>query len=178
MTYNLQEHRNTDCFLIGYGAEVCFPCDPLSKMLTWKQDMKRSTVDDSNSLVISLDCTGLQNFTCVQEAPALTIQSLIEVNKLAFNPVVDNVTLFSNAAARRIQIEIAVISTLSGSNSQEGRAFTTTLSNTQIDLHALFPELNLFQRVRMIAASPRSLLQLLTTLTSLLRYLLIMDFIV
>jgi len=113
-----------------------------------------SSVPAWNSLAALLNCTGPQNFSCVAEAPALTIKSIIEHNALIFNPVPDNITLFPNPAGRRTQHEIAVIPTLSGNNAQEGRVFTFGQNDTVAFVEAAFPTLSQNQQQQIIAAYP------------------------
>jgi carboxylesterase type B len=90
-------------------------------------------------LSAALNCTGPSNLTCVRAAPATTIKSIIDHQALIFNPVADNVTLVSDPALRRVDGQIADIPTLSGSNSQEGRVFETTVTTLSQFYSDTFP---------------------------------------
>lgn len=82
-----------------------------------------SSVPAWNNLTASLQCPGTygSNLSCVRAANATDVKRIIEVNSLIFNPIADNVTLFTNPAARRLSGNISHIPVLTGSNSQEGR---------------------------------------------------------
>jgi carboxylesterase type B len=81
------------------------------------------------ALAAALNCTGPSNLTCIRAAPATTIQYIIEHEELSFNPVADNVTRVSDPAIRRAEGNISDVPTLSGTNSQEGRAFQYDVTN-------------------------------------------------
>jgi acetylcholinesterase len=93
-----------------------------------------------NNLTAQLGCPGTygSNLTCVRAAKGTTIQNIINVNSLIFNPVADNVTLFSNPASRRLRGEIARIPVLGGTNAQEGRVFTVGQTNVSAYLQTAF----------------------------------------
>lgn len=94
-----------------------------------------------NNLTASLGCPGSyrSNLTCVRAANATTIQRIINVNSLGFNPVADNVTFVSNPAARRLSGNIADIPVLGGTNAQEGRVLMLGQNNLTEFLQTNFP---------------------------------------
>ena len=81
------------------------------------------------ALAAALNCTGTSNLTCIRAAPATTIQNIIDVQSLVFNPIADNVTLVQSPAAARLSGNIANIPVLSGTNAQEGRVFEVGQDN-------------------------------------------------
>jgi carboxylesterase type B len=91
-----------------------------------------------NALAAALNCTGPSNLTCIRAAPATTIQYIIEHEELTFNPVADNVTRVSDPAIRRAQGNVTDIPTLSGTNSQEGRAFEYDVTNNLTYFYNLY----------------------------------------
>ena len=82
-----------------------------------------SSVPAWNNLTASLGCPGTysSNLACVRAANATTIQNIININSLGFDPIADNVTLVTNSAARRLSGNIANVPVLGGTNAQEGR---------------------------------------------------------
>ena len=94
-----------------------------SGQYTYRSAPPTSSVPACNNLTPSLACPGTHssNLTCVRVTNATEVKRIIEVNSLIFNPVADNITLFSNPAARRLSGNISNIPVLGGSNSQEGR---------------------------------------------------------
>ncbi|KAF2029590.1 alpha/beta-hydrolase, partial [Setomelanomma holmii] len=99
-----------------------------------------SSVPAWNNLTAQLGCPGTysSNLTCVRAANGTTIQNIINVNSLIFNPVADNVTLVANPAARRLSGDIARVPVLGGTNAQEGRVFTIGQNNVSAFLQANF----------------------------------------
>ncbi|KAH7093540.1 Carboxylesterase [Paraphoma chrysanthemicola] len=99
-----------------------------------------SSIPAWNNLTAQLGCPGSysSNLTCVRAADGKTIQNIINVNSLIFNPVADNLTLVSNPAARRLSGDIARVPVLGGTNAQEGRVFTIGQTNVSAYLQATF----------------------------------------
>ena len=102
-----------------------------SGQLSYKYQPTVSAVPAWNNLTASLGCPGSygSNLTCVRAANATTIQQIIDVNRLTFPPVADNVTLVSDPVQRRAAGNIARVPILAGSNAQEGRVFAVGQTN-------------------------------------------------
>lgn len=76
------------------------------------------------SLVEALNCTqGADALACARSAPASTIKSIIEHQALEFPLTRDNVTVASNAAARREAGDYAAVPIMIGTNANEGNIF-------------------------------------------------------
>jgi len=99
-----------------------------------------SSVPAWNNLTASLGCPGTysSNLACVRAANATTIQNIININSLGFDPIADNVTLVTNSAARRLSGNIANVPVLGGTNAQEGRVFMIGQNNVTAFLQATF----------------------------------------
>ncbi|KAF2852057.1 alpha/beta-hydrolase [Plenodomus tracheiphilus IPT5] len=99
-----------------------------------------SSVPAWDNLTASLGCPGSysSNLTCVRAANGTTIQNIINVKSLIFDPVPDNVTLVTNPAARRLSGNIANIPVLGGTNAQEGRVFQVNQTNVTEFLQTTF----------------------------------------
>jgi carboxylesterase type B len=93
------------------------------------------------SLVSALNCSQ-QSFSsdlaCVRAAKATTIQNIIELQALIFQPVRDGVTLINNPNAARAAGNVARVPVLTGSNGQEGRVFEFGLTNLTAYIQATF----------------------------------------
>ncbi|KAK5163374.1 uncharacterized protein LTR77_010747 [Saxophila tyrrhenica] len=85
-----------------------------------------------NALASALNCSGSDTavLQCVRSAPATQIRTIIDRQSLPFDPVPDNITLFSDPAARRRSGNIASIPVMGGTNSQEGRSLAVGQTNT------------------------------------------------
>jgi carboxylesterase type B len=84
------------------------------------------------SLVSALNCSQKSfssDLACVRAAKATTIQNIIELQALIFQPVHDGVTLINNPNAARAAGNVARVPVLTGSNGQEGRVFEFGLTN-------------------------------------------------
>lgn len=75
------------------------------------------------NLTTALGCPGnySSNLTCVKNAPAAKIKSIIEEGSLFFSPWADNVTFFSDPAQRRANGDIAKVPIFEGTNADEAR---------------------------------------------------------
>jgi carboxylesterase type B len=115
-----------------------------SGLISYRPSVWTPSTAQWGTLVAALNCTGPSNLTCVRDAPADTIKSIIEHQELTFNPIVDNITVIANPAQARNTGNIANIPVLVGSNSQEGRVFvvgTTNLTEFFEEYFAPFPAL-------------------------------------
>lgn len=84
------------------------------------------------ALAEALNCSShpsQSNLTCIREAPATTIKSLIEKIPLFFDPTPDNYTLLSNLAQARLHGQVVDLPVLNGNNAQEGRLFAYKMTN-------------------------------------------------
>jgi carboxylesterase type B len=93
------------------------------------------------SLVSALNCSQ-QSFSsdlaCVRAAEATTIQNIIELQGLIFQPVRDGVTLINNPNAARAAGNVARVPVLTGSNGQEGRVFEFGQTNLTAYIQTTF----------------------------------------
>jgi carboxylesterase type B len=92
-------------------------------------------------------CTGNRTLTCLKRTPATKLKTIIETNKLSFNPTTDNYTLVSKPYLKRHEGKVASIPILIGSNAQEGRVFQRGKSDLNAYLKETFPA-NLTEKVR------------------------------
>ncbi|KAF1931340.1 alpha/beta-hydrolase [Didymella exigua CBS 183.55] len=111
-----------------------------SGQYSYRTSSPSSSVPAWNNLTATLGCPSTygSNLTCVRAADATEVKRIIEVNSLVFNPVADNVTLFTNPAARRLSGNISYVPVLTGSNSQEGRVFAVGQTNLTAFLRTTF----------------------------------------
>lgn len=76
-------------------------------------------------LIDALNCSSTQtDLECARAAPATTIKTIISKGSIVFPPVNDNVTLVAHPETARRDGNIANVPILTGTTSQEGRAFT------------------------------------------------------
>lgn len=94
-----------------------------SGQYSYRANPRTPSIPAWENLTSGLGCPGTfgNNLTCVRAANATKIKNIIEVNSLLFNPVADNVTLFTNPAVRRLSGNISHIPVMTGSNAQESR---------------------------------------------------------
>lgn len=86
-----------------------------------------------------LNCSSTtSNLTCVRNANATTIQNIVNMNSLSFNPWADNVTLVASPAAARQAGSFAKVPVMGGTNAQEGRVFQYGMSNITALANAYF----------------------------------------
>lgn len=114
------------------------------------------------ALVAAVNCTtAVSPLDCVRGVEVSTIQNIIEVNALAFPPVVDNVTNSGNVSRDITSHALARVPILIGTNAQEGRLFAYAASldgplNLTTFLNATFPG-QAGQQAAIAAAYPPSL---------------------
>ncbi|KAF2148848.1 alpha/beta-hydrolase [Myriangium duriaei CBS 260.36] len=89
-------------------------------------------------LTKALNCSSNyeNDLDCVKAASVDQIRGIVSNNSLAFNPVVDNVTLVQNPAAERRAGNIARVPVLAGTNAQEGRIFELGQNNVTSFINA------------------------------------------
>lgn len=98
-----------------------------------------TTTNPFTQLAAALNCTASQsNLTCVRNAPATTIQQIIDSNGLTFDPVVDNATNYGSGALQRQAGHFAAVPILGGTNAQEGRVFEVGQTNFSAFLQQTF----------------------------------------
>ncbi|KAF2435146.1 carboxylesterase hlo [Tothia fuscella] len=111
-----------------------------SGQISYRPSPYTGSVASWNALAAALNCGTQSNLTCIRNAPATQIKSIIERAALAFSPIPDNVTLVSNPAERRTSGNIAKIPTLSGTTAQEGRVFQVAVRNLTTFLQQYFSQ--------------------------------------
>lgn len=91
------------------------------------------------TLAKALNCSsGMSQLDCVRAAPAKTIQSIIEMTAITFQPVVDNLTYVASPAGNRAAGNFAKVPVLGGTNAQEGRVFEFGQTNLTGFLQSTF----------------------------------------
>jgi carboxylesterase type B len=91
-----------------------------------------------NQLADILDCPASYDsvLECIRAVPAPKIRRIIDRQMLSFYPIVDNITLVSNPAQRRLNGELTPIPILDGSNAQEWRVIAIGQNDTDAALAA------------------------------------------
>ncbi|KAL8792142.1 MAG: hypothetical protein Q9195_005238 [Heterodermia aff. obscurata] len=92
------------------------------------------------ALVAGLDCSSASSaLACVRSKPATLIKSVEEHLILYFEPAIDNVTNPSDPQQARSEHRIANVPLLTGTNSQEGRAYVVGQNNITAFIAANIP---------------------------------------
>lgn len=93
-----------------------------------------------NRLAEALNCSGVPDvLKCVRGADALKIRDVLDSSpSLAFNPIVDNVTVIANMAEARAKRRIADVPVLLGANADEGQT-TIGVTNATAAILGFFP---------------------------------------
>jgi carboxylesterase type B len=96
----------------------------------------KPTVNSTQSwyiLTSQLNCPqNISNLDCVRKVPTINIKSILEMNKLSFSPVPDQVTLMKSPSAQRKAGNIANVPLLLGTNNNEGS--TVIAGETDLNL--------------------------------------------
>jgi carboxylesterase type B len=122
-----------DALLTSYPAKSHPPFRAAilqSGQISYVNPYAMDTTSSWLALAAALNCTDTKsNLTCIRNAPAVTVKSIVEHQALNFFPVEDNVTLIANMARARIERKIAKIPVLSGTNAQESRVIVVGQNN-------------------------------------------------
>jgi carboxylesterase type B len=134
---------SVDALLTSYNSSVTPPFRGAileSGQIGYKTPATGSPYTGWLGLAAALECPGnfTSNLTCIRSANATYIKSILDTQGLAFNPIVDNVTLVENPVTQRRSGDIARVPVLAGTNAQEGRVFVIGQNDSVGYLQTLF----------------------------------------
>lgn len=111
------------------------------------QNLGSNLTDNWYTVAQALNCSeAISSLACLRNVPANALKSVIEQEALVFGPIVDDLTVIANPTAAKSAHNIANVSLLAGTVSEEARVFVYGQTNLTAILNLFFPGQEAYQK--------------------------------